>query len=149
MNPCPCGNLLSKTKNCRCSELEIKRYKSRLSEPFLDRIDLCVVMNETNIDDKPIVDSKTLHKKVIEAFKMQVLRGQKNLNGKLDDEEIKKFCILSNESQELLRKATQNFDMSFRSINKVLKVSRTIADLDGSSDIKKEHLLKALGYRRR
>ena len=149
MNPCPCGNLLSKTKNCRCSELEIKRYKSRLSEPFLDRIDLSVVMNETNIDDKPIVDSKTLHKKVIEAFKMQILRGQKNLNGKLDDEEIKKFCVLTNESQELLRKATQNFDMSFRSINKVLKVSRTIADLDGSSDIKKEHLLKALGYRRR
>ncbi len=149
MNPCPCGNMFSQNDSCRCNELEIKRYKNRLSEPFLDRIDLYIVMNESNLNDKATIDSKTLHDKVLEAFKMQILRGQKELNGKLNDEEISKFCILDDKTQTILEKATMNFSLSFRSINKVLKVSRTIADLEGSINIKKEHLLEALSYRRR
>ncbi len=149
MNPCPCGNLLSLNNSCRCNELEIKKYKNRLSEPFLDRIDLYIVMNESNLDDKASVNSKDLHKKVLEAFKMQILRGQKDLNGKLSDEEVEKFCILDEPSKDILQKATMNFNLSFRSINKVLKISRTIADLQSSKDIKKEHLLEALSYRKR
>ncbi len=149
MNPCPCGNLLSKNNSCRCNELEIKRYKNRLSEPFLDRIDLYIVMNETNLDDKASVSSKQLHEKVIEAFKMQLLRGQKELNGKLSDEDINRFCVLDDNLENIMQKATQNFNLSFRSINKVLKVARTIADLDSSQNIKKEHLMEALSYRRR
>ena len=149
MNPCPCGNLLSKNNSCRCNDLEIKRYKNRLSEPFLDRIDLYLIMNETNIKDKATISSDEVHKKVINAFKMQILRGQNELNGKLNDKDILKYCVLSDELKILLDKATQNFNLSFRSINKVLKVSRTIADLDNSKNIEKVHLLEALSYRRR
>ena len=149
MNPCPCGNLLSTNKSCRCNELEIKRYKNRLSEPFLDRIDLYVIMNETNINDKPSADSKSLHEKVIEAFKMQVLRGQNELNGKLNDKQVNKFCTLDEESTAILHRATNSFNLSFRSINKVLKVARTIADLESSVNIKKHHILESLNYRRR
>ncbi len=149
MNPCPCGNLLSLNNICRCSDVEIKRYKNRLSEPFLDRIDLYIIMNETSFKDKASVSSKQLHESVINAFKMQVLRGQKDLNGKLCDEEISKYCILNDECQNILEKATQNFNLSFRSINKIKKVARTIADLEQSFNIEKKHLLEALSYRRR
>lgn len=149
MNPCPCGNLLSKNSSCRCNELEIKRYKNRLSEPFLDRIDLYIIMNETDIRDKATISSEEVHEKVIFAFKMQMLRGQKELNGKLSDEEIFKYCILDDESNEILEKATQNFNLSFRSRNKILKVSRTIADLENSINIQRSHLMEALSYRRR
>lgn len=67
MNPCPCGNLLDSNKECRCSELEIKKYKNRLSEPFLDRIDLNIVMQNVNAKDMPSYTSKELHKMVVEA----------------------------------------------------------------------------------
>ncbi len=149
MNPCPCGNLLSLKSSCRCNELEVKRYKNRLSEPFLDRIDLYIVMNETNLNDKVTYSSEWMHEQVINAFKMQMLRGQKELNGKLCDEDIFKYCILNEESKEILEKASQNFDLSFRSINKILKVSRTIADLQGKINIEKKDLMEALSYRRR
>jgi len=149
MNPCPCGNLLSKNNSCRCNELEIKRYKNRLSEPFLDRIDLYIIMNETDANDKTTVTSEEAHEKVIAAFKMQILRGQKELNGKLSDEGILKYCQLNEECKDILDKATKNFNLSFRSINKVLKVARTIADLENSSLISKTHLMESLSYRRR
>ena len=106
-------------------------------------------MNETNIKDKATICSSEIHEKVISAFTMQILRGQKELNGKLSDEDISKYCILDNSTNELLEKATQNFNLSFRSRNKVLKVSRTIADLENSVNIEKSHLMEALSYRRR
>ena len=149
LNPCPCGNLLSKNKECRCNDLEINRYKSRLSDPFLDRMDLFVIMSEINSNDKSDVTSKQLHKKVLDAFIMQKRRGQKELNGKLCDEEIRKHCILNSESQSILEQAIQSYSLSFRGINKILKVSRTIADLDVSQHIQRTHLLEALSYRKR
>lgn len=149
MNPCPCGNLLSNKKECRCSELEIKKYKNKLSEPFIDRIDLYVVMNESDYEDKPSFSSEQLHEKVIDSFKFQKLRGQKNLNGKLSDEEIKRYCNLDEECEKILNMASVNFNLSFRSINKILKVSRTIADLDAKESIDKIHLLEALSFRKR
>ncbi len=149
LNPCPCGNLLSESKECRCSELEIQRYKNKISDPFLDRIDLYVIMNEVKKEDLSDVSSEELHKQVIGAFKIQKLRGQKNLNGKLNDKEIKQYCILDNEAQIILDLSIEKFQLSFRSVNKVLKVSRTIADLQNSKIIKKEHLIEALSYRKR
>ncbi|MCG3717643.1 ATP-binding protein, partial [Aliarcobacter butzleri] len=83
----PCGNLLSSVKECRCSEVEIQRYKNRLSEPFLDRIDLYLVMNDSFNDNKNVVSSTELHQNVIKAFIKQKSRGQKELNGKLSDED--------------------------------------------------------------
>ncbi|QKF67837.1 magnesium chelatase-related protein [Arcobacter venerupis] len=149
MNPCPCGNLLSSLKECRCNELEIQRYKNRLSEPFLDRIDLYVVMNDSFSDNKNIVSSKELHSNILKAFIKQKNRGQKELNGKLNEEEIKKYCILDEESKVILEKARINYQLSFRSINKVLKVARTISDLNDNEIIKKNDLLQSLNFRRR
>jgi len=150
LNPCPCGNLLSTKKECRCNEVEVKRYKKwQLSDPFLDRMDLFVTMTEVNKDDKADMFSDKLHEKVLDAFVMQKQRGQAQLNGKLNDEEINKYCILKNDSQEILDKAIENFSLSFRGINKILKVSRTIADLNMSELIDKSHLLEALSYRKR
>jgi len=147
MNPCPCGNLLSATKECRCTDLEIKRYNSHLSSAILDRIDLFVQMEEVNYDDTQTVDSKSMHQKVIDAFKMQKSRKQKELNGKMSDDEVVKFCKLDNESNQILQKAVKSFSLSQRGINKVLKVARTIADLDKSEQIKKIHLLESISYR--
>ncbi len=149
MNPCPCGNLLSKTKECRCNELEINRYKNRLSDPFLDRIDLIVTMGEVNSEDKGDIDSETIHSLVLEAFVRQKQRGQKELNGKLSELDIEKYCILDDQLQTILDRAIAQFSLSFRAINKVLKVARTIADIEKSDHIKKEHLFEALSYRRR
>ena len=149
MNPCPCGNLLSKTKECRCSQLEVQRYKNRISEPFLDRIDLYIVMNEVNSNDKADVSSKQLHQQVLNAFTLQKQRGQKELNGKLSEKDIEKFCKLDNKTQEILDKAIDSFSLTFRSINKILKVSRTIADIQNSKEIQKNHLLEAISYRKR
>lgn len=149
MNPCPCGNLLDESKECRCNELEISRYKNRLSDPFLDRIDLNVVMQNVSSEDKPSYSSLELHKMVVGAHIVAKNRGQKNFNAKLNDRDIEKYCVLSEEAKDTLDMAINRFTLSFRSIKKVQKVSRTIADLDGSDLIEKKHLLEALSYRRR
>lgn len=147
MNPCPCGNLLSISKECRCSDLEIKRYKNRLSSPLLDRIDLYVQMEEVKTTDKPTISSAEMFEKVLLAFKAQMLRGQSELNGKLSDSEISKYCILSFEGKSILDSAIIRFELSQRAINNILKVSRTIADIDDSESIKKSHLLEGLSFR--
>ncbi|MFT5835620.1 MAG: magnesium chelatase family protein [Sulfurimonas sp.] len=149
MNPCPCGNLLNENLECRCSDLEIQRYKNRLSDPFLDRIDMNVVMQNVKSDDKASFTSKELHRKVVEAHMFSKKRGQDSFNAKLSDSDIEKFCILDEEAQGILDMAISRFTLSFRSIKKIQKVGRTIADLDASEVIKKSHLLEALSYRRR
>ncbi len=149
MNPCPCGNLLSYKKECRCTEAEIQRYKNRLSEPFLDRIDLYVQMSEINPEDSSTISSKEMKKSVMKAFEAQKRRGQKRVNGKMDEKEIENYCIFSEEAKEILDRAVDRFSLSFRSINKIKKVSRTIADLEACEKIEKKHLLEALGFRKR
>jgi len=149
MNPCPCGNLLAQSKECRCTSIEIQRYKNKISDPFLDRIDLYVTMNEVTRKDKSDVTSEELHSKVIDAFKLQKLRGQKELNGKLNDVDIKKYCVLTPKAQEILDMSIEKFVLSFRAINKVLKVSRTIADLEAKEMIDTNHVMEALSYRKR
>ncbi len=149
MNPCPCGNLLSTTRDCRCSEREIQRYKNRLSDPFLDRIDLYVQMQNINPEDKASFSSESLHKQVLYAHKRQIARGQHCLNGQLEDSDIDKFCLLESEAKAILDQAVIRYQLSFRSIKKVQKVARTVADLDNASTISKSHLLEALSYRRR
>lgn len=149
MNPCQCGNLFSKTLPCRCSDLEISRYRSRLSDPFLDRIDLYVQMHPASIEDKHSYTSQQLHQQVRNAFILQRKRGQKRLNGSLDDHEIKKYCIMDEEAQEVLDQALARYNLSYRAVSKVLKVARTIADLEGSTLIRKTHALEALSFRKR
>ena len=149
MNPCPCGNLLNHAKECRCSELEIKRYKNKLSDPFLDRIDINVTMQSVSMDDKASYSSKELHKMVVASHMFAKKRGQKIFNAKLNDAQTDIFCILDDEAQETINLAISRFALSFRSIKKVQKVGRTIADLDSSEIIGKKHILEALSYRRR
>ncbi len=150
-NPCPCGNLLSKNpaKVCRCSESEIKRYKNKLSDPFLDRIDLFVVMQEVTQEDRSDVTSKAMHEVVLEAFVRQKERGQWHLNGKLNEEEIENYCVLSADAHKILRSAIEKFALSHRSIGSIKKVARTIADIEGHEQIEKRDMLEALSYRRR
>ena len=149
MNPCPCGNLLDESKECRCTEVEIQRYRNRLSDPFLDRIDLNVVMSQVRADDKPSISSRQMHQKVIDVHHTIKKRGQKEFTAKLSDSDVDKFCIMDSSAKTTLDTAINRFALSFRSIKKVQKVSRTIADLEGSELIRKEHILEALSYRRR
>jgi len=149
MNPCPCGNLLSKVTPCRCSDLEISRYRSRLSDPFLDRIDLFVQMHQSAAEDQPSYTSKAFHDNVLTAFMSQKKRGQTRLNGSLGDDEIDRFCPLGTEEKGILDHAIGRFGLSFRAVGRILKVARTIADLENSEAITKGHLMEALSYRRR
>ena len=149
MNPCPCGNLYHLQMSCRCTDLEIKRYKNRLSEPFLDRIDISIQMQAVSSEDRADLTSSQMHAKVFSALRIREARRQSRPNGKLRESEIQEFCSVGPELQEIIRQASERFGLSFRSVNKLLKVSRTIADLAGSVPIQKEHLLEALSYRRR
>jgi len=147
-NPCPCGNLLSSQKECRCTEAEIQKYKNRLSEPFLDRIDLYVQADETKADEKFTVTSAQMYDSVLNAFAMQKSRAQQVFNGKLSEAEIENLMI-DGDATLLITQAAVRFGLSLRAINKVKKVSRTIADLEGAELIGKKHILEALSFRRR
>ncbi|MSN95760.1 YifB family Mg chelatase-like AAA ATPase [Campylobacter sp. FMV-PI01] len=148
-NPCPCGNLFSKKSSCVCSEMEIKRYKSTISSPILDRIDIYVAMDEIDKNDKSTISSKEMYEQVLDVFKIQKSRGQKELNGKMSDTEINRFCILENSAKEALEQAISKFNLSQRGINKALKVARSIADLSKSEIIMKNHILESLSFRQR
>lgn len=149
MNPCPCGNLLNPALACRCGEREVQQYKNRLSEPFLDRIDLYVQMQQQITENSSDYTSTKMHQKVLDAYRMQHSRGQNHLNGQLNDQEIATFCHLEPPLQLLLEQARERFSLSMRSLNKIRKIARTIADLRSSSRIEKEDLLEALSYRQR
>ena len=125
--------------------MEIRKYRNKLSEPLRDRIDIFIKMDESKSDER--VSSAELFAQVLVAFRAQKERGQKKLNGKLDDSEIKRFCTLKSAEAELLDMATQRYGLSYRGRQKILKVARTIADLQDCKEIAKEHLLEALSYR--
>lgn len=146
-NPCPCGNYLSKDKICSCSPIDIKRYKSRISGPLLDRIDIYVLMDEINKNDKSDTNSKEMYEKVLLAFKAQKMRNQKDLNGKISDNEIKKICLLEKDAKNMLDMAISRFNLSYRGINKIIKTSRTIADLSQRELINKDDILESLSYK--
>ena len=125
--------------------MEIRKYRNKLSEPLRDRIDIFIKMDESKSDER--VSSAELFAQVLVAFRAQKERGQKKLNGKLDDSEIMRFCTLKSAEAELLDMATQRYGLSYRGRQKILKVARTIADLQDCKEIAKEHLLEALSYR--
>jgi len=140
MNPCPCGNLLSLNKECRCSDLEIRRYKNRISEPLYDRIEIYKQMIED--EDTSTVSSKEMFEKVLIAFEMQ--KGKFNANLP----ENYQFH-LENEARNVLNKAIRNFSLSKRSEFNILKVSKTVANINKRDKINKNDILTALKFRRR
>lgn len=146
-NPCPCGNLLSTTRECRCQDRDIVKYRNCLSEPFLDRIDLFVQMADETISQKSM-SSEEMQERVFCAFRRQKERGQIAFNGKLNERGIEQFCVLDEECQMLLTRAIEKLGLSHRAINRLKKVARTIADLEGSEKILKPHLTEAIVYRK-
>ena len=155
MNPCPCGYLGDKEKPCTCSEIQIKRYQSRLSGPLLDRIDL--IINVPRLSTEELVNIKTesepsarIRERVIKARRIQAERYKDDgifTNSELTPQLLKKYCNLDKDSQEILKQAAQVYQLSGRKYNRILKIARTIADLSGAKDIKKEHITQALQYR--
>jgi magnesium chelatase family protein len=154
MNPCPCGYLFDPVRVCRCTPKYINKYFMRISGPVLDRIDIQVEVKPLKpfeiVRDRPSERSEKIKKRVAEALGIQRMRFQKHgsiLNASMDLELIKKYCAVGNEVQRLLYGAIRKYRLSARSYYKVLKVARTVADLDGRENISKEDILEVLAYR--
>ncbi len=155
MNPCPCGFLGDREKQCTCSDFQISRYKSRLSGPLLDRIDLQI--NVPRLTPEELLLSKEteecsadIRKRVVNARKIQLQRYKNEsilTNSELTSELIKKYCKLDEKSQTILKAAILKYQLSGRRYDRILKLSRTIADLDNSMDITAVHITQALQYR--
>lgn len=150
MNPCPCGYRGDRRRECACSNVSVKNYLNKLSGPFLDRIDLQLFLQAVELNDikgtPDDIDTNTLKQGVIRAFEAQKKRGGKK-NSALTTAEIEKYCVLDEDGERLLHMAFEKFSMSMRGYHKVLKVSRTIADIEGSENIKVVHIKEALMYR--
>ena len=154
MNPCPCGNLGSRTKQCRCTPNEIRRYLSRISGPLLDRIDMHIEvesippekLSETTLAE----DSAHIRERVVKARQVQRSRYKgTNLhcNADLNARTLASACKMSPDAQALLLTSTERLKMSNRAYTRILKVARTIADLDGCEIIDTEQIAEAVQYR--
>ena len=154
MNPCPCGNYNDPVKECTCTTQTINNYQKKISGPLLDRIDLSLevppVKYENLIDDASAESSEEIRERIWRARLIQQERFKNEsilINSEMDLEEIKRHCHLNNNSSELLAKAVNKFGLSARSYHRVLKVSRTIADLNEKLNIEMGHVAEALQYR--
>ena len=155
MNPCKCGYFGDSLKECTCSQRSIDSYLSKVSGPILDRIDLHAEVKPVKYSDlekesNDIETSKDIRKRVNRARNVQIKRyREENIfsNSELKSSDIKKYCVLDKDSSDLLEQAFENLGLSARAYNKILKVARTIADLEESMDIKDIHIAEAIQYR--
>ncbi len=153
-NPCPCGYATDTRIECTCSAAQVARYGNRISGPLLDRIDLHVQIERT-ADEHLIAarrqeSSRSIAQRVNQARARQHRREQAGLlNAQLQGEPLQKLCKLDSPSQSLARQAVANLHLSGRAYTKVLRLARTIADLEASEEIKTQHLAEALQYRSR
>jgi len=154
MNPCPCGYLNHPTKICTCSEAQIRRYKRKISGPLLDRIDLHVEVPQLKYgkltSEKVAEESKSIRERVERARKIQRIRFKKEkifTNSEMDISQIKKYCQIKEDSNILLKNAMDKMSLSARGYHRILKISKTIADLAGEENISKNHIAEALQYR--
>ena len=154
MNPCPCGNLGSRTQQCRCTQPEIRRYLNKISGPLLDRIDMHIEvesipaekLSETGLSE----DSASIRKRVEEARQVQLARYEGigiHSNAELNARTLAKACKMTASAHELLLASTERLKLSNRAYTRILKVARTIADLDGFSDIDDAQIAEAVQYR--
>lgn len=153
-NPCPCGYYGDTLKECVCSASQIIKYKNKISGPILDRIDLHLevprVKQEDLVKEQKSESSAEIKKRVEYAVVIQQKRFKEckiNYNSEMGPQEVKNFCQLNSQSALLIKDAIQKFQLTARSYYRILKLSRTIADLAGSEDLETEHLLEALQYR--
>ena len=152
-NPCPCGYYGSKTKKCTCTDKQIEKYKAKFSGPFLDRIDINInvqMVNKNDYNTQNGLTSEDYRKDIEKARKIQFERYKgdniytnSQLNGKL----IEKYCTLNSDCKKLLENVVEQNKISARSYYKIIKVARTIADLDESSNIELKHLVEAIHFK--
>jgi magnesium chelatase family protein len=155
MNPCPCGYATDPAKECKCSALEIRRYKRKISGPLLDRIDIqvdvpAVKFHEIKGDGAQAESSAQVRERVESAHERQTKRFAKSRifrNSEMGSRHMKSYCKLGEDSEQLLKLAMERLGLSARAYARTLKVSRTIADLAGSEDILAEHVAEAIQYR--
>lgn len=154
MNPCKCGYFGDSRRQCTCTPTQVNRYRSRISGPLLDRIDIQVEVSNVDYEDLSSTEnsetSAEIKKRVNKTRKLQLERYKDyNIysNSQLDACMLKKFCPLGEEENAILRAAFDNLGLSARAHSRILKVARTIADLEGSENIKSEHIAEAIQYR--
>lgn len=155
MNPCPCGYYGDPTHECRCAPQAVLRYRNRISGPLLDRIDLHVEVSAVRYEDLVAVPqgecSETIRNRVCEARKRQHSRFVKSpgvlCNANMEPGDIQAFCVLDDATQDLMRMAMTEYGFSARAYDRILKVARTIADLDASDSIQAHHITEAIQYR--
>ncbi len=154
MNPCPCGNFGSSERTCTCTPAEIRRYRKKVSGPLLDRIDLQVEVDDIAYDDLTAgaeqESSKAVKERVDRARRIQRNRFEESgilTNAEMGEREIADFCGLSREGDEILRAAFERMHLSARARGRIIKVARTIADLDSSEEILPKHVFEAVSYR--
>lgn len=154
MNPCPCGNYGSRDKECKCTPSAIHKYLNKLSGPLMDRIDMHIEVDSVKYDELNSSDleeaSESIKVRVDKARDIQLSRYKDTgiySNAKMNDIQIKKYCKISHESDKMLRYAFEKMNLSARGYNRILKVARTIADLDGSENIQDNHVMEAISYR--
>jgi magnesium chelatase family protein len=155
MNPCPCGNFRNPKKECRCNPSQIKKYVSKISGPLLDRFDMFIEVPALEADEifssKSTSETDSFREKVIEVRKIQRERYKEYgffLNSEIPPSLQDKFLTLDQKGEEILKDAIRKFSLSARAVFRILKISRTVADIYGSEDIKTEHILEALSFRR-
>jgi magnesium chelatase family protein len=151
MNPCPCGFHGDRTRTCVCSGEQINRYRNKVSGPLLDRIDLFVEVSRPNQivipgRGEPGESSAEVAKRVVAAHRLQLER-QSVPNGQIESSGVKRHCRLDSKNESFLEQAAQQLCLSPRGCQRVLKVARTIADLDGAESINQNHLAEAIGFR--
>ncbi len=155
MNPCPCGYYSHPEKDCLCAPGQVQKYLNRISGPLLDRIDIhleLLPLDFTRVSDQtPSESSKMIRERVEKARQMQSVRFAEMhgvfCNAQMPSGQIQSYCSIDKSGMLLLRTAMEKLQLSARAYNRILKVSRTIADLGGSSEIKVEHLAEAIHYR--
>ncbi|MBX2846122.1 MAG: ATP-binding protein, partial [Saprospiraceae bacterium] len=155
--PCPCGFYNHPEKECVCSPGVVQKYLNKISGPLLDRIDLHVEVTPVKLDElmqwesEELEKSTTIRERVINARKIQqerfLAQAEVFANAQMPANQVKQVCVLDSAGQMLLKTAMNKLQLSARAYDRILKVSRTIADLAGETDIKIEHLAEAIQFR--